>query len=87
MKRVRCGNQNEEKTAWGGLRPNSLTTLSNSKCYIAQNSILALLHKLEWDSKEAVIACLKAFVRRDCGKVYITSYKTDSSSSVLPNTY
>jgi len=71
MKRVRCGNQNEAKEAWTGLCPKSLTRLSNSKCYIAPNSILAVLHKLEWVCKEAVIACLKAFVRRDCGKVYI----------------
>jgi len=86
MKRVRCGNQNEAKAAWIVLCPNSLTTLSNSKFYIAPNSTLAVLHKLEWVCKEAVIACLKAFVKKDCGKVYITSYKTDSFSSRLPNT-
>jgi len=42
MKRGRCGNQNEMKAAWTGLCPNSLTTLSNSKCYITPNSILAV---------------------------------------------
>jgi hypothetical protein len=86
MKRVRCGNQNEGKAVWTGLSPNSLATLSNSKCYIAPNSILDVLHKLERDCKEEVMACLKASVRRDCGKVYITSYKTAISSSRLPNT-
>jgi uncharacterized protein YlzI (FlbEa/FlbD family) len=85
-KELRCGNQNEAKAAWTGLCPNSLTTLSNSKCYIAPNSTLAVVHKLERVCKEAVIACLKEFVRRDYGKVYITSYKRDSSSLRLPNT-
>ena len=60
----------------GHMMSNSLTTLPNSKCYTAPNSTLAVLHKLEWVCKEAVIACLKAFVRRDCGKVYIASYET-----------
>jgi len=86
MKRVRCENQNEGKATWAGLSPNSLATLTNSKCYIAPNSILDVLHKLEQVCKEEVMACLKAYVRRDCGKVYITSYKTAISSSRLPNT-
>jgi hypothetical protein len=43
-----------------------------------------VLYKLEEVYKEAVVACLKAFVRRDCGKVNITSYKTAISSSRLP---
>lgn len=83
MKRLRCGNQNEGKAAWKGLCPNLLRTLLNSKCYIAPDSILAVLHKLEWVCKTVVMACLKAFDWRDCGKIYITSYKTANSSSRL----